>query len=390
MILPAATDVHVHMRGPDGRSGPEAVAKTTVAAALGGVTLVGDMPNSDPPVDSIDRLESKESSVRRSAAIDVLLYASPQRAASIEPLAHRAGGFKVFMSPTTGIDETATGTELDSLLGRLAGLDLPVSVHAEDPAHFHPELPATDPVGWNMRRPPEAETAAIGRLAGTPPSLRLHVAHVTIPRTVETLRSRGVSFEATPHHLLLSARDGADSRFKVNPPLRSETDRRGLWDAFARGEIPCFASDHAPHPAEAKSAGFERAPSGMTGVETALPLLLARVRTGDLPLSVLVASACEHPARWLGQPLGRLAPGHRANLLVVDFRSRMRLRSNDLLGSVAPTPFEGWETIRPREHWRDGEKIVDDGEYVGRPDGHVVRPEYARPPLASSWLPRLP
>ncbi len=385
VILPAATDLHVHLRGPDGKGGPEAMARSTLEAALGGVTLVGDMPNSDPPIDSVDRLESKEFAVRGHAAVDVLLYASPARPSTLESLARRAGGFKIFLSPTTGIEDTPSAAELEALLARLSGLGLPVSVHAEDPVRFHPEVPASDPLGWGMRRPPEAETAAVERLLAAPPALRLHVAHVTIPRTVETLRDRGVSFESTPQHLLLSARGGADARFKVNPPLRSEAERQALWASFVRGEIPCLASDHAPHPVEAKGLGFELAPSGMPGVETMLPLLLARVRANELPLATLVAAACERPARWLGQPLGRLAPGHRANFLVVDFRARTRVKADALAGAVGWSAFEGWESIRPREHWRDGQRIVDGGEYVGRPAGAVVRPEYAPAPPEAIW-----
>ncbi len=385
VIVPAATDLHVHLRDPDGRATPDAVSRNTLGAALGGVTLVGDMPNSDPPVDSIDRLESKEANVRGRAAVDILLYAIGRRSAALADLARRAGGFKVFLSPTTGLDDPPTSGELDDLLGRLAGFDLPVSVHAEDPTRFRPEIPATDPEGWNARRPPEAESAAVDRLARAPPPLRLHVAHVTLPRSVATLRARGTSFEATPHHLLLEARAGADSRFKVNPPLRSGADRAGLWEAFVRGEIPALASDHAPHPPEAKALGFERSPSGMPGVETMLPVLLARVRAGELGLGTLVAAACDRPARWLGQPLGRIAPGHRANLLVVDFRDRQRIPARGFAGSSEWTAFEGWEAIRPREHWRDGERVVEGGEYVGRPTGRVVRPEYAEAPPDPAW-----
>ncbi len=375
VILPAATDLHVHLRSPDGATGPESVVAGTVEAALGGVTLVGDMPNKSPPVDSVERVDARESIARHRAAVDILLYASPRRPSSISGLARRAGGFKVFLSPTTGMDDPPSATELDELLGRLAVAGLPVSVHAEDPTLFRTQVPPTDPVGWNLQRPPEAEAAAIRRLVAAPPGLRLHIAHVTTPASAAVLRAAGISFEATPHHLLLSARPGADARFKVNPPLRSEADRLGLWEAFCRGEVPCLASDHAPHSAEAKGLGFERAPSGMPGVDAMLPLLLARVRAREVSLPILVASACERPARWLGQPLGRIAPGHRANLLVVDFRARVRLAGNDRAGRW--TAFEGREVIRPVEHWRDGERIVAGGEYVGRPTGRVVRPEYA-------------
>ncbi len=378
VILPAATDIHVHLRDPGGPSAAESIATGTIEAALGGVTLVGDMPNNEPPVSDTDAIRAKEARVHGRAAVDVLLYAAPTRPAALERLARTAGAFKVYESPTTGIGEGVPADELPALLERLASLDLPVSVHAEDPSRFSRAGVPRDPEGWNAHRPPEAEGAAIDRLLNAPPRLRLHVAHVTTAGVLPRIRTAGLSFEATPHHLLLSERTGTDARFKVNPPLRSEADRRAMWEAFRRGEIPIVASDHAPHPTEAKDLPFEKAPSGMPGVETLLPLLLARVRAGELDLAVLMAAACDRPARWFGQPLGRIAPGHRANLLVVDFKARTRLDPRRLRAPCGWTAFEGFEAIFPREHYRDGERIVVDGEYVGRPSGRVVRPEFAR------------
>ncbi len=385
VILPAATDLHVHFREPGGAAAAESIAAGTVEAALGGVTLVGDMPNNEPSVDSVETVEAKAARVRGRAAVDVLIYAAPTRAAALDGLARTAGAFKVYESPTTGIGEGVSPSSLPALLGRLAELDLPVTVHAEDPELFVPSSVPRDPAGWNAKRPVRAEDSAVERLLPPPPPLRLHVAHLTTARSIGRLRAAGVSFEASPHHLLLSERSGSDARFKVNPPLRSEEDRRGLWEAFSRGEVPCLASDHAPHPIDAKERPFEKAPSGMPGVETMLPLLLARVRAGALGLPALVAAACDRPARWLGQPLGRLAPGHRANFLIVDFRERVRLDAARLHAPCGWTAFEGWEAIFPREHYRDGVRIVDAGEYVGRPSGIVVRPEYARgaPPGAA-------
>jgi dihydroorotase len=375
VILPAATDLHVHMREPGGSG--ETVASATVEAALGGVTLVGEMPNTDPPVNSLDRLEEKEALVRGRAAVDVLLYASPTASRSVPSLARRAGAFKIYLSPTTGIDAVPEAAELPALLERLASFDLPVSVHAEDPSAFSDRGAPADPAAWNSRRPPRAEAQALAALRPAPDRLRLHVAHVTTPASVVELRGRGRSFEASAHHLLLSDRSGTDTRFKVNPPLRREADRAGLWTAFCRGEVPCLASDHAPHPVDRKSLRFDRAPSGMPGLETTLPLMLAEVRSGELSLDVLMRAACDRPARWFGQPVGRIAPGHRANLLVVDFRARQTLQASQLHAPCGWTAFEGWEAILPREHWRDGERIVRDGEYVGRPSGRVVVPEFS-------------
>jgi dihydroorotase len=375
VILPAATDLHVHLREPGGSG--ESIASGTIEAALGGVTLVGEMPNTDPPVTDLERLEEKEALVRRAAAVDVLLYATPLSPGAVAALAERAGAFKLFLSPTTGIEDVPGPADLARLLDRLAGVDVPVTVHAEDPASFRSGVPLRDPAGWNAHRPPGAEAAALRSLDEASDRLRLHIAHVTTAASVRELRPRGRSFEATAHHLLLSERSGPDGRFKVNPPLRSERDRAELWAAFCRGEIPCLASDHAPHPRDSKSLAFDRCPSGMPGLETTLPLLLARVRAGELPLDVLQRAASDRPARWLGQPLGRIAPGHRANLLVVDFRARRRLRADHLHAPCGWTAFEGWEAILPVEHWRDGEPVVLGGEFVGRTNGRVVVPEFS-------------
>jgi dihydroorotase len=197
----------------------------------------------------------------------------------------------------------------------------------------------------------------------------------------QRLSAAGHSFEVTPHHLLQAAGKGTDPRWKVNPPLRDEADRAALFEEFRSGRVPCLASDHAPQSRESKELPFERAPSGVPGVETMLPLLLEACRLGTVPLPVLIAAACDHPARWLGMPVGRIAPGHRADLLVIDFRDRATVRARDLHAPCGWTPFEGRSAVFPRHHFLHGEPIVEDGEYVGRPTGRVVRPDYAPRPV---------
>ena len=377
VILPAATDLHVHFREPGGPAGAETIATGTVGAALGGVGLVGEMPNTRPPVTDVGSWQEKVHLIEGRASVDMLVYAVPTNPQALASLARRAGGFKVYLAPTTGIDSPPTARELPALWTELATLRLPVSVHAEDPLSFGTDEQPGSPVEWNAHRPVAAEEAALSRLTEAPRSLRLHAAHVTTATGARRLKAAGLSFEATPHHLLLSDRTGSDARFKVNPPLRSESERHELWEAFRQGEVPVVASDHAPHPADAKGLPFDRAPSGVPGVETMLPLLLARVREGELDLGVLVEAACDRPARWLGLPQGRLAPGHRANLIVVDFKRRSKVDGRRLHSPCGWSPFEGWDVVRPWEHYRDGERIVEDGEFVGRTTGKVVRPEYA-------------
>ena len=377
VILPAATDLHVHLREPGGPAEAETIPSGTAGAAVGGVGLVGEMPNTLPPVATLDALRDKAARVVGRAAVDVLLYASPTVDRERGALARAAGGFKIYLSPTTGIADAPELAGIPGLLRELASLELPVAVHAEDPRRFAVGDAPKSPVDWNRHRPARAEQGAVDALLDAPEALRLHVAHVTTAGEVERLRSRGVSFEATPHHLLLSDRSGEDARTKVNPPLRPEPERARLWAAFRRGEIPILASDHAPHPANEKAWPFDRAPSGVPGVETMLPLMLARVRAQELDLATLLLTACERPARWLGQPIGRIAPGHRANLLVIDFRRRARVEARRLHSPCGWSPFEGWEAIFPEVHYRDGVRIVDGGEWVGSPTGRVVRPEFA-------------
>ncbi|MGI0131061.1 MAG: dihydroorotase [Thermoplasmata archaeon] len=377
VILPAATDLHVHFRDPGGPDDVENIASGTIAAALGGVGLVGEMPNTIPRVSDPEVLEEKSARVAGRAAIDMVLYANPWGARDPTALARAAGAFKVYLSPTTGAESPPSLPEVPALLTRLADLGLTLSVHAEDPGRFGPPEHPSNPLEWNAHRPPAAELATLDRLLDAPPALRLHLAHVTTGRAAARLGERFVSFEATPHHLLLSDRSGSGARFKVNPPLRSEADRAALWESFRHGAVPCLASDHAPHAATDKELPFERAPSGVPGVETMLPLLLARVRSNEIDLATLIRAASERPARWFGQPCGRIAVGDRAHLLVVDFRARVALTGRRLRTACGWTPFEGWEAILPREHYRDGVRIVDDGEYVGSPNGRVVRPDYA-------------
>ncbi|MCI4318079.1 MAG: dihydroorotase, partial [Thermoplasmata archaeon] len=276
-----------------------------------------------------------------------------------------------------GIDDPPGPIGLPPLLRAVADTRLGLSVHAEDPKMFGRQ-PAVDPAGWNAARPPSAELLSVRSLIdAAPDDLRLHVAHVTTVNAAQLLREKGFSFESTPHHLLLSEKTGRGTWGKVNPPLRSAKDRAALFDEFVSGRVPCLASDHAPHSVQEKEKSFPLAPSGVPGVETMLPLFLSHVREGRVPLPTLLQAACDRPARWLGMPHGRIAIGHRAHLIAVDFRQRSRIAAERLASPCGWTPFEGKPAIFPTHHFRHGRLIVEDGQFVGLQDGRVVRPEYA-------------
>lgn len=380
VLVPSGVDLHVHFRDPGPPGAAETIASGTIQAVLGGVATVGEMPNTEPPVTSVDRLESKAARVRGRAACDVLLYAAAVEPRAIRAMGRLAGGFKLYTGPTTNIEAPAEPARWPELLEAARATDLPVAVHAEDPSRFRgTPADASDLDGWSAHRPPEAEGAAARAVAAVAGTTRLHVAHVTTAPISEDVVRAGYSHEASPHHLLLStATRHRGALAKVNPPLRSEGERAALFERFRSGAVPVLASDHAPHPPEAKSTSFGGAASGIAGVETMLPVFLALVARGDLSLGVLQSASADRPARWLGLPCGRLWPGHSGHLYVVDFRARSKVRSRALHGSGTDSPFEGFEAVFPTEHYVGGNRVVEDGEYIGSPTGRTVRPEYAR------------
>jgi dihydroorotase len=383
LILPSAIDLHAHFREPGPPGAGEDFATGTLQAALGGVGVAVDMPNTLPPTTDPEALATKDARARRRLAVDVVLLAGLTSPARVPALSRTAGGFKLYLSPTTGIEPPAPGVSLRELLSAVEETGLLVSVHAEDPGRFVSARPPESVAAWDAYRPAGAERAAVERvLAAAPPGLRLHIAHVTDPGIADRLVELGQSFEATPHHLLEPVRPGLDARWKVNPPLRPSSAQTGLWERFRAGRIPCLASDHAPHPLAEKQRPFPEAPSGMPGIETMIPLLLARVRAGELSLDTLLRASADRPARILGLPLGRLVPGHRAHLMVVDFRRLVTVRSDRLHAPCGWSAFEGREAIFPIEHYFDGRAIVSEGEYMGDREGRVLRPEYARSPAA--------
>ncbi|MGI0131702.1 MAG: hypothetical protein ACREDK_01190 [Thermoplasmata archaeon] len=378
VILPAATDLHIHARDPVGSPSLESFPSATTQAALGGVALVGDMPNTSPAVRDAETALEKARRARGRIAVDVLLYGSAETPDGVRSMAPHVGGFKLFLGPTTGMPTPPDANDRPALLGAVASTGLPLAVHAEDPREFVPDPRPRDPVAWDHHRPPASEESAVQAiLAIAPPALRLHFAHITAPSVAERIRGAGHSFEATPHHLLLSERTFQDARGKVNPPLRPEATRRGLLAEFDAGRVPCLASDHAPHTRDEKDLPFPQAPSGVPGVETLFPLFLARVRDGGLSLPTLLGAACDRPARWLGVPRGRIAVGHLAALVAVDFRRTRRITAEHLHAPCGWTPFEGWNAIFPTDHFRGTQRIVEEGEFVGSLSGAVVRPEFA-------------
>ena len=402
LVVPGVIDGHVHFRSP-GHPHKEDWGSGSRAAASGGVTTVLDMPNTNPP--TLTRVEWEQK--RRLAAeqsrvnFGIWVGASAGRNAEINELMDSgdACGIKVFMGASTGplLVDDAT---LVALFEQTRGL---IGVHAEEEGvlvPFRQRYEGHTAPNHNAVRPPVAAVVAVTRLLELVEAhLRpVHICHLSTAAEVELVaasrsRSAGaggrdlpVSTEVCPHHLFLAADqpsgfgrlmpDGTSSSagnwIKVNPPVRDEADRLAMWAAVHRNRVDTVGSDHAPHTEDEKGLPYWRAPSGIPGVETTLPLLLTAVRQGRLTLERVVELCSAEPARVFGlKGKGAIREGADADLVVLDPQHLEagfepgRLHRGDLLTRVGWSPFEGMPMVaKPDAVYVLGRLVAAKGQIV--------------------------
>jgi dihydroorotase len=328
--FPALVDPHVHLRTP-GREDEEDIGSGTRAAAAGGFCAVLAMPNTNPVVDSASVLRALRERAREEARVPTGFLAS---------ISTGLGG-SALTEMAELADEGAVGFTDDGLPVRDAGLmrkalqyqrlaGRVLALHEEDPALSGSGVMHEGAVSALLGLagiPSVSESTMIERDAALAAyeDGRIHIQHVSARESVaaiERAKAAGVALtaEVTPHHLCLSdeAVRSLDSSYKMNPPLRSDEDRKALIEALRSGTIDCVATDHAPHAREEKEQPFEIAPMGVTGLETAFAALHTRlVLPGLIDLAVLVErmTAGGEP---FGVPAPSLAPGSPANVCLAD------------------------------------------------------------------------
>jgi dihydroorotase len=223
-------------------------------------------------------------------------------------------------------------------------------------------------------RPAKAEVSAIDRalkVAGHR-SPYVHLLHISSKDGIERARDSGASVEVTPHHLLLDMKWcesnlEMEAMAKVNPPVRTTSDRAALWEALLSGHVTTIGSDHAPHLLTEKGKGGQ-APSGMPGTETMLPLLVREFMERKLDLRILQRALCEGPAERFGlEGKGSMGPGQYADIVVLDPREVRKVRPEDLHSKCGWTPYEGFSALFPTRVYSRGELIVENGNICCRP-----------------------
>src|SRR5438105_1428222 len=338
IVAPGFIDVHVHLREP-GQGHKETIATGTGAAAAGGFTTVVAMPNTIPVNDSVEVLQWMLSPDRQ-AAIHVLAMAAATFGSAGQQQTDFAALAKAGAVGFTDDGKPILDPEMmRSALLRAGELGLPVSQHAEDPRLSHGAIMNHGPVAFRLGLrgyPSVAEYSIVERdidlvrdISAEGASIRphLHVQHVSTGRALEAIRrakSEGlhVTCEAAPHHFTLTDEAVGDynTNAKMNPPLRAEEDRRAVIEALLDGTVDCIATDHAPHASWEKEVEFDRAPNGITGLETALGLALRILhREHPLPLARIVALMSTQPASVIGlRDRGTLRTGSDADVVILD------------------------------------------------------------------------
>ncbi len=357
LVVPGLIDLHVHLREP-GFERKETIATGTRAAARGGFTSVACMPNTRPVADNRAVVEFIREQARVTGVVNVYPIGAITKVSKGEELAEMAdlaaGGAVAFSDDGRPV-MNAQVMRLALEYARIG--DWPLIAHCED-LHLAGEGQMHEGY-WSMLLglpgiPSSAEEVMVARdirLAEITGS-RLHIAHVSSAGTVELIRAakkRGVKVtaEVTPHHLTLTdeivAKSGFSTNTKVNPPLRTESDRQALLAGLKDGTIEVIATDHAPHTLEEKDREYNFAPCGISGLETAVPLVWTElIEQNVLGVEQLVACLTINPARILGLAKGSLAVGAEADLTIIDPALSQTVRVAEFVSLGKNSPFDGF------------------------------------------------
>lgn len=360
VVLPGLVDLHTHLREP-GREDAETVLSGSRAGAKGGFTAVSAMANTSPVADTAGVVEQVYRLGQEAGLLDVFPIGAVTQGLKGEALsemgamADSVARVRIFSDDGNCVSDPLVMRRALEYIKKFGGV---IAQHAQDPRMTmgsqmnEGEISARLGLkGW----PAVAEESIIARdvLLADHVKSRLHICHLTTAGGVEIIRwakARGidVTAEVTPHHLLLTddLATSYDPVFKVNPPLRTETDVHALREALADGTIDIVATDHAPHPTEAKECEWQEAAFGMLGLETALSIVQkTMVDSGLMNWSQVADRMSIAPARIggyaeHGQPL---AVGAIANLVIVNPKQRWTVDRDLVLSRSSNTPYHGYE-----------------------------------------------
>lgn len=386
-VLPGAIDSQVHFREP-GLTHKEDLESGTGGAALGGITSVFEMPNTKPPTITAEHLEEKFRVAQGRVWCDVSFFigATPENIGELSSLELLPGccAVKIFMGSSTG---SLLVEEESNLLQILKSGKRRVAVHAEDEARLRERknliLEGKSDVRlhpvWRDEMTALTATQRLIRLAREA-KRPVHVLHVTTAEEMDFLKNAKdiATVEVTPQHLTLAAPECYErlgTKAQMNPPIREARHREALWKALAEGIVDVIGSDHAPHTLEEKARPYPESPSGMTGVQTLLPVMLDHVNAGRLSLERLVELVCRNPARlYNAVGKGEIRVGFDADFTLIDLKQKRTITNSWIASRSAWTPFDGYEVQGwPKATIVRGHMVMREDELLGVPVGKPVK-----------------
>jgi dihydroorotase len=383
-ILPGVIDSQVHFREP-GIEHKEDLETGSRAAVAGGVTTVFEMPNTKPATTNAEALADKVARARNRMFCDFAFYVGgTQTNVSQIPLLESlegSAGIKVFAGSSTGDLLVEDDAGLEAIISKLTRR---AAFHSEDEMRLRARLgfqvdgdPASHPV-WRDIEAAKLCTERLLRLARKN-GKRIHILHISTAEELPLLSAHRdvASVEVTPHHLTLTADDYArlGNKIQMNPPVREPYHRDALWRAIGSGLVDVLGSDHAPHTLEEKAKPYPQSPSGMTGVQTFVPIMLNHVNTGRLTLERFVDLTSHGPQRIFGMAgKGRIMQGYDADFTIVDMKRTEIISDNWIQSRSQWTPYDGVKV----QGWPvgtiiRGRKVMWQGEISAPAQGQPAR-----------------
>ncbi len=384
-ILPGVIDTQVHFREP-GLTHKEDLESGSRAAVMGGVVGVFEMPNTKPLTTTAATLADKVAVAKNRMFCDFAFYVGGTREnigdiAALEKL-EGAAGIKVFMGSSTGDLLVDDEPHLDRII---AAISRRAAFHAEDEARLISRMgirrggdPSSHPE-WRDEEAALIATRQLVRLAEKH-RRRVHVLHISTAEEIAFLggHREWASVEVTPHHLTLTAPDCYErlgTYAQMNPPVRGARHREALWAAISDGTVDVLGSDHAPHTREEKDHAYPASHSGMTGVQTLVPIMLDHVNAGRLSLARLVDLTSHGPQRLFGLAgKGRIAMGYDADLTIVDLGRTETITNAQAQSKCGWTPYDGVKV----KGWTvgtyvRGQRAMWQGELAATASGQPIR-----------------
>ncbi len=383
-ILPGVIDSQVHFREP-GIEHKEDLETGSRAAVMGGVTGVFEMPNTKPTTTTAATLADKVARAKNRMYCDFAFYAGGTKEtvgdiSNLEKLEGSAG-IKVFAGSSTGDLLVEDDTGLDAIISRISRR---AAFHSEDEVRLRARTSfqvAGDAASHPVWRDEEAARLCTERLLriARKHGKRIHVLHISAAEELPLLAANRdiATVEVTPHHLTLSADDYArlGTKLQMNPPVREARHRKALWAAINSGLVDVLGSDHAPHTLEEKAKPYPQSPSGMTGVQTLVPMMLNHVNAGKLTLERFVDLTSHGPQRIFGiSEKGRIMEGYDADFTIIDM-SRSETITNKWIESRSQwTPYDGVKVKGwPVGTIIRGRTVMWSGEILAPAQGQPIR-----------------